>query len=68
MNLTEASTKGVLLPVAGKFLALQLERLPPGEFQALADVSFSRGEDVARLPLAERWIVSSLHQVRARHS
>lgn len=49
---------------AGKFIALQLEGVPDAELAALAGADYSRPGALAGLPLAERWVLSELHQVR----
>jgi valyl-tRNA synthetase len=48
---------------AGKLVLLSLDALPDGERAALADARFDSPEALARLPLAERWVVSRLHAV-----
>ena len=48
---------------AGKFIALQLESSSDAELAALAAADFSRSKALAGLPLAERWVLSELHQV-----
>ena len=49
---------------AGKFIALQLEAAGEDEWAELAAVDLSEPEALAGLPLAERWVLSELHQVR----
>ena len=49
---------------AGKFILFNLEQLDDREWQALAAADFSSHDALADLPLAERWVVSALHQVR----
>lgn len=56
---------------AGKFILFQLERAraarnADGLEASLAADDYSSPEALAKLPLAERWIVSRLHQVCAR--
>ncbi|KAK9917842.1 hypothetical protein WJX75_008794 [Coccomyxa subellipsoidea] len=48
---------------AGKFLQMALDQAAPADAAAAAAADFSRPESLAELPLAERWILSSLHQV-----
>lgn len=48
---------------AGKFILFNLEQLDDREWQELAGADFSSPDALADLPLAERWIVSALHQV-----
>ena len=48
---------------AGKFIALQLEAAGEDEWAELAAVDLSEPEALAGLPLAERWVLSELHQV-----
>lgn len=50
---------------AGKFLQMALDQAAPADAAAAAAADFSRPELLAELPLAERWILSSLHQVSA---
>lgn len=50
---------------AGKFLQMALDQAAPADAAAAAAADFSRPESLAELPLAERWILSSLHQVSA---
>ena len=49
---------------AGKFILFNLEQLNDREWQELAGADFSSRDVLADLPLAERWVVSALHQVR----
>ncbi len=49
---------------AGKFILFNLEQLDDREWQQLAGADFSSPDALADLPLAERWVVSALHQVR----
>lgn len=49
---------------AGKFILFNLEQLDDHEWQELAGADFSSRDALADLPLAERWVVSALHQVR----
>lgn len=46
----------------GKLILLNLEKISPEERCALTDVHFSTPEALAKLPLAERWIVSRVHE------
>lgn len=48
---------------AGKFILFNLEQLDDREWQDLAGADFSSRDALADLPLAERWVVSALHQV-----
>ena len=48
---------------AGKFITLQLEAAGEGELAELAAVDLSEPEALMGLPLAERWVLSELHQV-----
>ncbi|KAK9845737.1 hypothetical protein WJX81_000915 [Elliptochloris bilobata] len=48
---------------AGKFIALQLEAAGEAELAELAAVDLSQPEALTGLPLAERWVLSELHQV-----
>ena len=48
---------------AGKFILFNLEQLNDTEWQDLAKADFSSPESLAGLPLAERWVISALHQV-----
>lgn len=48
---------------AGKFLQMALAQAPPSGLAALAAADFSRPNALAGLPLTERWMLSSLHQV-----
>lgn len=48
---------------AGKFLQMQLAGCSDSELADLAAVDFSTEHTLADLPLVERWILSSLHQV-----
>ncbi|EFJ41521.1 hypothetical protein VOLCADRAFT_107675 [Volvox carteri f. nagariensis] len=47
---------------AGKFVLFNLDKVGASEWESLRGVSLSRAEDLQRLPLVERWIVSLLHQ------
>lgn len=49
---------------AGKFILFNLEQLDDTEWQDLAQADFSKAGSLTDLPLAERWVVSALHQVR----
>ena len=49
---------------AGKFILFNLEQLDDRKWQELAGADFSSPDALADLPLAERWVVSALHQVR----
>ena len=42
-----------------------LNKADEKEWEALRSVDFSTSASIATLPLAERWIVSQLHKVRA---
>ncbi|MEW5311032.1 MAG: hypothetical protein WDW38_002779 [Sanguina aurantia] len=48
---------------AGKFVIFQLDKAPESEWEQLRGVDYSSAETMASLPLAEKWIVSLLHQV-----
>ena len=48
---------------AGKFILFNLEQLEEAERQELAAASFSSPDALRQLPLAERWVISALHQV-----
>ena len=52
---------------AGKFILLNLEQVHEGgeEWAALSSASFSQPSSFAHLPLTERWVLSSLHEVGA---
>jgi valyl-tRNA synthetase len=56
---------------AGKLVLLSIDALSPAERAALADARFDSADALARLPLAERWVVSRLHalvdRVHASH-
>lgn len=49
---------------AGKFILFNLEQLNDHEWQDLTGADYSSPDALAQLPLAERWVVSALHQVR----
>ncbi len=49
---------------AGKFILFNLEQLDDHEWQQLAGADLSSPDALADLSLAERWVVSALHQVR----
>ena len=49
---------------AGKFILFNLEQLDDREWRELAGADFGSPDALADLPLAERWVVSALHQVR----
>lgn len=49
-------------PLPGKLILLNLEKLDTAERCALADASFRDPASLAKLPLAERWIVSKVHE------
>lgn len=51
---------------AGKYILFNLEKVSGQEWKSLASVDYSSEEAVKKLPLAERWIVSSLHQLSKR--
>ncbi|CAL8463583.1 g3117 [Coccomyxa elongata] len=48
---------------AGKFLQMALAQASSSGLAALAAADFSRPDALAGLPLTERWMLSSLHQV-----
>lgn len=48
---------------AGKFILYNLEQLEDSEWQGLAHADFRGSDSLEGLPLAERWVVSALHQV-----
>lgn len=48
---------------AGKFLQMALAQASASDLAALAAADFSRPDALAALPLTERWMLSSLHQV-----
>ena len=48
---------------AGKFILFNLEQLEEAEWQELAGAEFSSPDALRQLPLAERWVISALHQV-----
>ncbi|KAK9812933.1 hypothetical protein WJX72_005989 [[Myrmecia] bisecta] len=48
---------------AGKFILFNLEGLEDEQFQQLSQADFSQPGRMESLPLAERWVVSSLHRV-----
>lgn len=48
---------------AGKFILFNLEQLGDGDWQDLARADFSSPASLTALPLAERWVISALHQV-----
>ena len=48
---------------AGKFILFNLEQLDDEKWSGLAQADFSSPGAVTQLPLAERWVVSALHQV-----
>ena len=48
---------------AGKFILFNLEQLDDEEWSGLALADFSSPGALEQLPLAERWVVSALHQV-----
>ena len=48
---------------AGKFILFNLEQLNDKEWSELAQADFSSPGALKQLPLAERWVVSALHQV-----
>lgn len=50
---------------AGKFILFNLDQLNDHEWQDLAGADFSSPDALVQLPLAERWVVSALHQVRS---
>ena len=50
---------------AGKFITFNTDKLGEPEWEALQGADFSTPHALAALPLAERWIVSLLHQVKA---
>ena len=47
----------------GKFVQMQLAGCSAEKLCALAAADFSRPETLHGLPLSERWVLSSLHQV-----
>lgn len=49
---------------AAKYVLLMLQKADEKEWEELKSVDFSTPESIASLPLAEKWIVSLLHQVR----
>jgi valyl-tRNA synthetase len=49
---------------AGKFVQMQLASCSDTQRQALAAADFSAPHSLQGLPLAERWVLSSLHQAR----
>ena len=48
---------------AGKFILFNLEQLDDSDWQDLTRADCSSPDALAQLPLAERWVVSALHQV-----
>ena len=48
---------------AAKFVLLNLEGVDDAEWEELGAADFSQPESIQGLPLAEAWIVSTLHQV-----
>ena len=46
-----------------RYVLLMLQRADEQEWQTLSAVDFGTPASIAALPLAERWIVSQLHQV-----
>ena len=48
---------------AGKFILFNLEQLDDEEWSGLAQADFGSPGALGQLPLAERWVVSALHQV-----
>lgn len=52
----------------GKFVLFNLSAVSDSEWQALARADFSADGALTGLPLAERWILSSLHELVARVS
>lgn len=49
---------------AGKFILFQLEKVDDKEWQRLSAADFSSSSSWQGLCLSDRWIISSLHQVR----
>jgi valyl-tRNA synthetase len=47
---------------ATKFVRFNIDDLPVNEWDALAEANFSDPEALRELPMAERWIVSRLHE------
>ncbi|GIL54909.1 hypothetical protein Vafri_10611 [Volvox africanus] len=47
---------------AGKFVLFNLDKATEAEWESLRGVTLSSPDDLQRLPLVERWIVSLLHQ------
>ena len=48
---------------AGKFILMNLEAVSDAEWADLGAADFSRPQALEGLQLAEKWILSSLHQV-----
>lgn len=48
---------------ATKFILLNLEQVDDREWASLQTADFSARSSLETLPLAERWILSALHQV-----
>ena len=48
---------------AGKFILFNLEQLDDAAWSKIGQADFSHPGALEQLPLAERWIVSVLHQV-----
>jgi valyl-tRNA synthetase len=53
---------------AAKFVRFSIDDLPADEWQALADADYSKPEALRELPMAERWIVSRLHECVLSHA
>ena len=51
---------------AGKLALLSLQALPAAELAALVDARFDDAASLAPLPLAERWVLSRLHETTDR--
>jgi len=47
---------------AGKYVLLMLSKADETEWEAAVSADFSKPEELAKLPLSERWVVSLLHQ------
>lgn len=52
---------------AGKFILFNLEQVDDSEWSQLSTADFSSPSHLAGLPLTERWVISSLHEVRHEH-
>lgn len=50
---------------AGKFILFQLEGVSDAEWQQLSGADFSSSSSWQGLSLSDRWVLSSLHQVRS---